>query len=185
MDDRNTVNLLACLLISMAVALGCGKSDEEKRIEQAKKDRPIKFAAARLILAKKPEKVEPVQEPFLKGNTVMLGSTDGREPGYQAVPALNGLEAMTPEEVGTVILKECRSTQRGVYRTTDNPPRELPAIAIDCEVSLIDIAAQKVYFSKIFQGKLSDETSVSKVSNSVASGPDQEINAFLAGLPRR
>ena len=56
---------------------------------------------------------------------------------------------------------------------------------IDCGVSLIDRASQKVYFSKIFQGKLSDETSVSQVSNSVASGPDQEINAFLTGLPRR
>lgn len=185
MMNRNLVNLLGCLLISMAVGLGCGRSDEEKRIEQAKRDRPVKFAAARLELAKKPAKVELSPEPFLKGNVVMLGSTDGREPGYQAVPALNGLEAMTPEEVGTVILKECRSTQRGVYRTSDNPPRELPAIAIDCEVSLIDKASQKVYFSKIFQGKLSDETSVSQVSNSVASGPDQEINAFLTGLPKR
>lgn len=183
--DRNVGNLLVCLLILTAVGLSCGKSDEEKRTAQAKKDRPVRFAAARLDLAKKPSKVELSPEPFLKGNVVMLGATDGREPGYQAVPALNGLEAMTPEEVGTVILTECRSTQRGVYRTSDNPPRELPAIAIDCEVSLIDRAAQKVYFSKMFQGNLSDETSVSQLSNSVASGPDQQINAFLAGLPRR
>lgn len=183
--QRNIGNLSACLLILTTMGLACGRSDEEKRIEQARKDRPIKFAAARLNLAKKPGKVELAQEPFLKGKVVMLGSTDGREPGYQAGPALAGLEAETPEEVGTVILNECRSTQKGVYRTTDAPPRELPAIAIDCELSLIDRADQKIYFFKLFQGKLSDEASVSQVSNSVARGPEQEINAFLAGLPRR
>lgn len=181
----NKVSALGASLLILACIIACGKSDDEKRLDQAKKDRPVKFAAARLDLAKKPAKIVLAPEPFLKGKVVMLGSTDGGEPGYQTAPSLTALEAMIPEEVGTVILKECRSNQKGVYRTNDNPPRELPAIAIDCEVSFVDKAAQIVYFSKVFQGKLSDEASVSKVSNSVASGPDQEINAFLAGLPRR
>lgn len=177
-------SLLAGLLASICI-FSCGRSEEARQVDQANRDRAAKFAAARLDLARKPANVDLAPTAFIKGKVVMLSTTNGDEPGFQIAPALTAIEAMTPEEVDTVVLQECRSTQKGVYRTTDDPPREMPATAIDCEVFLIDRAARKVYFSKVFHGKLSDEPSVSMVSNSVANRPDQEINAFLAGLPTR
>ncbi len=178
------------MLVSAAllfVLLGCGKTEEEKQRDKARQERPAKFAAARLDLARKPAKTALVNDPFIKGKVVVLESTDGAEPHYAYFPPpeFASLEAMTPEEVGTVVLKECRSTQKGVYRTTENPPREVPAIAIDCDVSLIDRQAGAVYFVKRFEGKLSEQASISTTSNSVAKGPTDEINKFLGALPKR
>jgi hypothetical protein len=92
---------------------------------------------------------------------------------------------MTPEEVTTVVLNECKSKQKGVYRTNDNPPREVPAIAIDCDVSLIDRKAGVVFYVRHFDGKLNESVNISQTSNSVAKGPSEEINKFLGTLPKR
>lgn len=163
---------LAIFAVALGTA-GCGRADVD-----------AKFASARPALASKPSRISLVEDPFLKGKVVMIGSTDNAEAVYQRSPGIAAVEARTPDEVGTVILNECRSQQKGVYRTADNPPREVPAMALDCSVSLIDRAADSVYFIQHFEGKLGSETSIAKISNSVAAAPEQEISEFLAKLPR-
>lgn len=178
---------LAAIGVLMAAILGCGKSAEEKRADAERSERLTKMAAARPDLAKKPGRSALVREPYIKGKVVVLEGTDGAEPNWAYFPPAEfaSIRAETPEEVGTVVLKECRSTQKGVYRTTENPPREVPAIAIDCDVYLVDHPAGSIYYFKKFEGKLKDEARVSTVSNSVSSGPHEEINKFLGSLPRR
>ncbi|MEQ1606489.1 MAG: hypothetical protein ABL999_16635 [Pyrinomonadaceae bacterium] len=184
--NRHFETILAVVAI-LFVALGCGKSEEEKKADAAKSERGPKFYKARLDLAKKPAKTALVQEPFIKGTVVVLTSTDGSEPVYAPYPPMEfrSLEANSPEELGTVVLEECRSTQKGVYRTKEDPPREVPAMAIDCDVSLIDHQARAVYFVKKFEGKLNEQASISQSSNSVYKGPNEEINKFLGDLPRK
>lgn len=183
---RNIASILAVAAILVAV-LACGKSEEEKKADAAKADRGPKFYKARLELAKKPAKTALVQEPFIKGTVVVLTTTDGSEPVYAPYPPMEfrSLEANSPEELGTVVLEECKSTQKGVYRTQENPPREVPAMAIDCDVSLIDRQAGAIYFTKRFEGKLNEQASISQTSNTVYKGPNDEINKWLGALPRK
>lgn len=185
MTGRNDIYCIAAVIL--LVVLGCGKTEEEKQRDKLRQERPGKFNAARPDFARKPSRTVLVNDPFIKGKVVTLESTDGAEPHYAYFPPpeFTALEAMTPEEVGTVVLKECRSTQKGVYRTTENPPREVPAIAIDCDVSLIDRQAGTVYFVRRFEGKLNEQASISDTSNSVSKGPSDEINKFLGSLPKR
>ncbi|HQZ94875.1 MAG TPA: hypothetical protein PLP21_01080 [Pyrinomonadaceae bacterium] len=183
---RNIASILAVAAI-LAAVLGCGKSEEEKKADAAKADRGPKFYKARLELAKKPAKTVLVQEPFIKGTVVVLTTTDGSEPVYAPYPPMEfrSFEANSPEELGTVVLEECKSFQKGVYRTQENPPREVPAMAIDCDVSLIDRQAGAVYFTKRFEGKLNEQASISQSSNTVYKGPNDEINKWLGALPRK
>ncbi|MFT3744768.1 MAG: hypothetical protein QM785_10820 [Pyrinomonadaceae bacterium] len=183
---RNLNTILAAAAIMLAV-LGCGKSEEEKKADALKAERGPKFYKARLELAKKPAKTALVQEPHIKGTVVVLTTTDGSEPVYAPYPPMEfrSLEANSPEELGTVVLEECKSTQKGVYRTQENPPREVPAIAIDCDISLIDHQAGAVYFTKRFDSKLNDQASISQTSNTVSKGPNDEMNKWLGSLPRR
>lgn len=181
------LNFVLALLLLIAAALGCGKSEEEKKADALKAERGPKFFKARFDLAKKPAKTALVQEPYIKGTVVVLTTTDGSEPIYAPYPPMEfrSLEANSPEELGTVVLEECKSTQKGVYRTQENPPREVPAIAIDCEVSLIDHQAGVVYFTKRFEGKLNEQATISQTSNTVSKGPNDEMNKWLGALPRR
>ena len=184
---RRNLNALLAATAIMFVVLGCGKSEEEKKADALKAERGPKFYKARLDLAKKPAKTALVQEPYIMGTVVVLTTTDNSEPVYAPFPPLEfrSLEANSPEELGTVVLEECKSTQKGVYRTNEVPPREVPAIAIDCDVSLIDHQSNTVYFTKRFEGILSDQASISQTSNTVSKGPNDEINKWLGALPRR
>lgn len=186
MIERHS-SLCIVFLTLAALVLGCSKTEEELRVEAAKRERGGKFAAARVDLAKRPGKTQLVEQPSIVGKVAMLESTDGAEHHYAYFPPpeFAKLEAMTPDEVGTVVLKTCRSIQKGVYRTAENVPREVPAIAIDCDVSLIDRQADTLYFVKRFEGKLSGTASIAETSNRVSSGPTDEINRFLGALPRR
>lgn len=187
MIERHSSLCIVLMLLLTLLVLGCSKTEEELRVEAAKRERGGKFAAARLDLAKVPVKTELVAQPAIVGKVAMLESIDGSEPhfAYFPPPEFRSLEAMTPEEVSTVVLKTCRSIQKGVYRTAENVPREVPAVSIDCDVSLIDRQADTLYFVKRFEGKLSGTASIAETSNRVSSGPTDEINRFLGGLPRR
>lgn len=171
---KDKLRMTGSAIFALAFAMvGCWRADLD-----------TKFASARSNFASKPSRISLVEYPFLKGKVVMIGSTDGGETAYQRIPELADLEAGTPDEVGTVILKECRSTQKGVYRTAENPPREIPAIAMDCVISLIDRGSDVIYFSRMFEGKPNNEAPLSKVSTSVAMAPEVEIKKFLTELPR-
>lgn len=180
----NYINLITVFAVGIAILMGC-KSDEEKRLDAEKLERPAKFGAARADFSRKPAKIALVQQPYLKGKVVVLSSLNGGEFGYQAVRELSNLEAATPEEVGTVVLKECKSVQRGVYRTNENPPRELPAIAVDCQMNLIDRANSTVYFVKNFVTEPIKDARVGELSNDITSTPTLEMNAFLKSLPQK
>jgi len=181
----NYINALLVVVAGIVMVLGCGKSEEEARQDQVRKEGPGKMAAARKDFAQKPQKAELTQQPYLKGKAVMLYSLNGGEFGYQGSPAIDAIKASLPEEVGSVVLQECKSVQKGVYVTKESPPREIPAMALDCVVTIIDRTIPAVIHTRQFQGTPSEEARVSETSNSVTAGPTKEIDAFLAGLPKR
>ena len=182
---RHHLNLLIVLVVGVLLILGCGKTDEEKKRDADRREGPAKMAAARKDFSQKPAKSELVQQPYIKGKIVNLSSVNGGEFGYSDAGELRAITASVPEDVGTVILQECKSVQKGMYRTQDNPPREIPAMAMDCEVTIIDRSLASVIYVKRFQGKPTEEVRVGETQDKVTAGATQEINAFLASLPKK
>jgi hypothetical protein len=184
-DDTNRRNLILIGILSILAVLGCTKTEAEKKSDIERKEGPAKMFAAKKDFTTKPSKVELTQQPYIKGKTAFLYSLNGGEFGYHWTPALDPIAAKMPEDVGTVVLQECKSVQVGFYRVKEDPSKTVAAMVLECEVTLIDRSIASVIHIKRFQGKASDEVKVGQSSNSVTAGPTEEINAFLAALPRR
>jgi hypothetical protein len=67
----------------------------------------------------------------------------------------------------------------------DDPSKTLPAMAMSCQVALIDRATATVYYVKNFESEPDQQASVSKTTEKVYKTPDNEIKAFLESLPRQ
>lgn len=183
--NTNRRNLILIGVFAIVAVLGCAKTEAEKKSDIERKEGPAKMFAAKKNFATKPSKVELTQQPYIKGKTAYLYSLNGGEFGYHWTPALDPIAAKMPEDVGTVVLQECKSVQVGVYRVKEDPSKTVAAMVLECEVTLIDRSIASVIHIKRFQGKASEEINVGQSSNSVTAGPTEEINGFLAALPRR
>ncbi len=189
---KNRINLIVILAIAVAVGIGC-KSEEDKKLEAERLARPAKYVAALPDFSRKPEKVALVQQPYLKGKIAVLSSTDGKgnfgSPfGWAVVTGIpNLVDTMKedPEAVKTVVLEECKSSKQGFYTTTENPPRQIPAVYIDCRMTIIDRSIQSVIYIKNFQAASMEKVSISPTSETVTMSPDKEMTEFLKSLPQR
>src|SRR5215203_6743651 len=159
---RETVmkkNVLLITAVMLIIVLGCNDKEEEaqrKRDKEAAENLRIHAAE----LAKLPDKTQLTDEPYIKGKMAIVRRDDGKS-FYMFDPDLARYGddyARTPEEVQTVVLRVCQRTQKGVYKTNENPPRELPAFATDCDVTIVDRSIQAVIFKKHFDANLRDET---------------------------
>ena len=169
----------------MSFVAGC-KSEEARKRESERLNGFAKMAAARTEFAQKPLKEALVTQPYLNGKFVMLTSFNRGEFGFATAPlATRDLIAATVDEVGTVVLQECFQTQKGVYTTTENPPRKLPALSVDCTVTLIDRSIQAIIYVKKFETEPAADVRVSETARSVSSTPSEEIGEFLSSLPRK
>ena len=183
---KQAVCLAAAALFMSAWLSGCGDSERYKAEEQFG---PInkKLMASVGDLTSVPAKTELTAEPYVKGKIAVFQAfgTKGKDTNYVTQIAhfreLEEFYATTPEEVGTVALLNCKTTQKGVYKTDDG--KELPAQAEDCELTMIDRSKAAVIFRKMFEKTPSQESRA--YGNTVARESAQtDILQFLKGLPR-
>lgn len=188
------IDLSIILIIGITIVLGCGQSAENKRLNDEKSQRGLKFWAARKEFGQKPATVALVKQPYLKAKVVVLTVTDGVSKDndspftYREVaglPIVADRQNSTPEEVKTVILEECKSVQKGVYRTTETPSREIPAMATNCQLTIIDRTISSVIYVKNIEGQPSQEVSVSSSANKVVSVTNKETDEFIKSLPQK
>jgi hypothetical protein len=181
--NRNAVLAIAIIL---AVVLAC--SDEEGKAKRAaEKEAAQKLRAAASDLAQLPDKTQLTNEPYIRGKmAIVRKEAGGSFYMYDPDMAVYGdAYARAPEEVQTVVLRTCERTQKGIYRTRENPPRELSAFATDCDVTLVDRTIPAVIFKKRFEAKLKDEAVTSGNTRQVEAHAGYEVDEFLKSLPRK
>ncbi len=177
-------NSLLAVAILMAVALSCNRQETKSRdVKEATKN----LNAAAADLAKLPSKEQLTTAPYIKGKLVMVRQYPSGAYYVDAFDAgqLGDVYAQTPEEAQTVALTVCQRSQKGVYRTDENPPRELPAFATDCDVTLIDRSIAAVIFKRRFEAKLGEKAGGISTTTEINAYPDYEIRDFLKALPRK
>ena len=183
--QSNVKNLLLIALIWLAVVLGCSQADDRKLKEFKEAQRKLNAAATEL--AKLPAKEQLTSEPYLKGKVVMVRQYQGRAFHTREfdVGQFGEAAAKTPEEVQTVVVVSCLRTERGFYRTNENPPRDLPAFSHDCDLTLIDRTIPAVIFKKRFEAKIREEAGATANTKEVEAYSEHEITDFLKSLPRK
>jgi len=186
---KKSVCLAAAALFMSAWLSGCGDSE---RYSAEEKFGPInkKLMASAGDLTAVPAKTELAAEPYVKGKIAVfqaLGSkgSAAKDNTYFTQLAhyreLSEFYAATPEEVGTVALLHCKTTQKGVYKTDDG--KEFPAEAEDCELTMVDRSKAAVVYKKMFEKAPSQERKA--YGNSmVRESAQTDILQFLKGLPR-
>ncbi len=179
----NAENLVMVTAMLMAVALACNKPEGSKNPRDAAK----RLSAAAGDLAKLPPKEQLTPEPYVRGKLVMVRQSPTGAFYVDAFDAgeLGDVYAQTPEEVQTVALTICQRTQKGTYRTDEKPPRDLPAYATDCDVTLIDRSLPAVIFKRRFEAKLDERAGGIANTQEINSFPDYQIRDFLKTLPRK
>jgi hypothetical protein len=172
----------ALVLLGLVSLTACQSEASKKRIEQNNAE-AAKRVALRKEFLRKPAKVALVPQPYIKGKTAELSSLNGSEFNYKYIPVFPLAE--NTDDIKTIIQQDCRPIQKGVYRLKDDPSKTLPAMAMSCQVILIDRTTATVYFVKAFESEPDQEASVSKTAEKVYKTPDAEIKAFLESLPRQ
>ena len=186
---KKSVRLAAAALFMSALLSGCGDSERYKAEEQFA---PInkKLMASVGELTSIPAKTELVAEPYVKGKIAVFqargskGAAARDNTYFMQIAYFRELEefyATTPEEVGTVALLHCKTTQKGVYKTDDG--KEYPAEAEDCELTMIDRSKSAVVYRKMFEKAPSQERKA--YGNSMLRESAQtDVLKFLKSLPR-
>ena len=171
------------LVILGLVSLTACQSEAAKKAQAERNEQTAKRIALRKEFMRKPTKVALVPQPYLKGKTVELSALNGSEFEFKYIPVFPMAE--NTDDIKTVIQQDCRPIQKGVYRVKDDPSKTLPAMAMSCQITLIDRATATVYYVKNFETEPDPEASVSKTTEKVYKTPDKEIKAFLESLPRQ
>lgn len=178
--NYSTLFILAALCLLCLT--GC-QSEAAKKALAERNERSAKLTALRTQFMRKPAKVVLVQRPYIKGKTAELSALDGGEYTFKYIPVFPMAE--NPDEIGTIIQQDCRPIQKGIYRSKEDPTKTLPAMAMSCQVTLIDRASATAYYVKNFETEPDPETVTSKTAEKVYKTPDNEIKAFLESLPRQ
>jgi hypothetical protein len=180
-------NLWMVAAVFFIAVLGCSKSSDSARKRAESKEAVEKLNAVANDFAKLPPKEQLTNEPYIKGKIVVVRQNDGGKPYVNNMDNKQFGEtyANTPEEVQTVALLSCTKTQRGVYRTKENPPRELPAYSNDCDLTLVDRTIPAVIFKKRFEGTVEETTSVTANTKEIIKYAEHDIREFFKSLPRK
>lgn len=175
-------SLLMLALLGLVLLAGCQSQAAKKALAERNENNAKRFAA-RAEFTRKPAKVALVKTPYIKGKTIEMASLNGGEYNFKMIPVFPS--DGNPDEIKTIIQQDCRPVQKGVYRMKDDPTKTLPAMVMSCQVVLIDRATSTAYFVKNFETEPDPEAFTSKDAKSVYKTPDNEIKAFLEGLPRQ
>lgn len=178
----NSQILLTLAIMGVVTLTGCQSESAQKALTE-RNERNAKMLAARTEFIRKPAKVALTQRPYIKGKTVEMAALNGGEYSFKTIPIFPSAD--NPDDIGTIIQQDCRPVQKGVYRSKEDPTKTLPAMAMSCQVVLIDRATSTAYFVKNFETEPDPEAFTSKTAQSVYKTPDKEIKAFLESLPRQ
>lgn len=186
--------LIAVGLFSVVWTSGCAPTAEQQSAAARKK-----FEAAIDVQTKLPAKVELTGEPYIKGklavfNKGKIAFHKGQERERDAngksfyvdsmyAHELEGIHAVSPEEIQTVALVDCDMLTKGVYKTTDG--RDLPAKVEDCELTIIDRTREAVIFKRKFEKTPSPEQKIYGNSGAAYESAQQDIVQFLKNLPQK
>jgi hypothetical protein len=181
-------SLIIAVLFLLIWLAGCNTEHypgEEKFLGISKKMR-----ASVDDLTRVPPNVELTSEPYIKGKIAVFQAwgkkaDNPKDKTYVLENSyFRGMEenyATAPEEVGTVALVDCKTLQKGAYKTSDG--REFPAMVEDCELIMIDRSKPAVIFKKKFEKTPSEEATA--YGNSMSQQSSQtDILQFLKGLPK-
>ena len=179
---RSAFVLLSLLVLFSACS---AKSDEEK-FQDAEK----KLMASVHELTKVPSKLEPTSEPYIKGKIAVFQTLEKKaayETGvYLMQPSyfreMKDVYATMPEEVGTVASVDCKTVQKGLYKSDDG--REYPATVEDCNLTMIDRSKSAVIFKKNFAKTPTEDRRVTG-NFVVTQSAQSDVLEFLKGLPRK
>ena len=139
-------------------------------------------------LARSPGNSRPSAEPYLRGKIVVIGGASAGRPyvDHRSMGRLEEIAAASPEEVQTVVLKDCSVRRLGFYRERGNPTREFPAFAMTCDVTIVDRAVGAAVYWKRFESKVNEETTADSIKNfDSMDSVLGEIDSYLKRLPRR
>jgi len=175
---------LLCFLVLFS-ACQSATSDEE-RYQTVEK----KLMASVSDLTKIPTKVELTNQPYIKGKIAVFQALEKKaayETGvYLMQPSyfreMKDNYATTPEEVGTVALVNCKTVQKGVYKSDNG--REYPAMVEDCDLTMIDRSKAAVVFKKSFEKTPTEDRRVTG-NFVVTQSAQSDVLEFLNSLPRR
>lgn len=176
------LTLFALVVVGLLSLTACQSEAAKKRIEENNAE-AAKRVALRKEFMRKPTQAALVPQPSIKGKTAELSSLNGSEFNYKSIPVFPLAE--NTDDIKTIIQQDCRPIQKGVYRMKDDPSKTLPAMAMSCQVVLIDRATATVYYVKNFESEPDQQASVSQTTEKVYKTPDNEIKAFLESLPRQ
>jgi hypothetical protein len=163
---------LTVLVVSVLLLCGCStKTDEEKYqdIEKA-------LTGSIGDLTGMPTRTE-LTDPYIHGKIAVFQALESNAAYAKGVYFMQPLYyrelqdnyATKPEEVGTVALVNCKTTQKGVYKSEDG--QEHPAMVEDCGLTLIDRSKDAVVYKKTFAATPSQKAMVIANSVSKGSGP--------------
>jgi hypothetical protein len=185
---KGLTRLAILALLASACLFGC--NNERYRAEEQFGGVRKSLMAAVKELTSVPAKMELTDQPSIKGKIAVFTRTKLKS-GYVNGGAyatdifyfqgLNEVYASKPEEVGTVALLDCQTTDKGVYQTEDG--KEFPAEVEDCELTMIDRSKAAVVFKKMFVKDPSAERKTTGKSV-LRQTTHLDILPFLKGLPR-
>ena len=177
---------LILVLSIILVASACGTKTDEEKFQDIEKA----LMASVADLTKIPAKVALTTDPYVHGKIAVFQALEKKSADEASVYFMQPLYyremsdnfATKPNEVGTVALVSCQTSQKGLYKTDDG--KEYPAMVEDCDVTMIDRSQQAVVYKKHFEATPSDRTAA--IANSVSKQSSQkDIAEFLKGLPKK
>jgi hypothetical protein len=209
-----TFVLLLCAVICVTSFSGCvkrGTPPEYKPTPSAKEAQEI--AEMRQLEALKakskeymslPAKAQLTTDPYINKKIALFktwqgsGGLDYELQNYFGAFIFPGedvikpLLAKSPEDVGTVVLVEdntkekgCKEVSKGDYKDPETGDLYGGYVEV-CELTIIDHQIPAVIFRKKFEGKLSDKEYIRKSSGRILGRVDYaEVYRFLMGLSRR
>ncbi len=179
---KTTYQILFMLAMLGLISLTGCQSEAAKKAQAERTERTNKMIAARGEFMRKPVKVALVQRPYIKGKTVELTTLNSGEYTFKPIPIFPTAE--NADDIKTIIQQDCHPIQKGIYRSKEDPNKTLPAMAMSCQITLIDRASSTAYYVKNFETEPDPETVTSATAEKVYKTPDKEIKAFLESLPR-
>lgn len=161
--------------------------DEIKEAFLTQKDRFVK----------PPSKILLTEKPYLKGKVVfyskdiVFGKKDADWFWNDNPRAFSNLIAETPEEVKTVVLRNCNQRKGSDYdlpiKRGQGSKRKIPSFYWKCELVIIDHTIPAVIYRKEFSSQPGitiwlENPEIDKYEMDI---PHPKIKSFLDGLPRR
>lgn len=198
---------LGIFLVCIFLAAGCGKGTPYYKDAQSqatpeptatpKPDESKPFRGLEEELAKVPATVKLSGDGYIKGKTARFLQSISRENKdkkdkvtWSYDPFLDAVQrALTPADVGTVVLQKCVEMQMGMFQQDIGVAKigeKVPAFGWKCDVTVIDKTIPAVVGRKSFESEIKDLETVREGAKEIKRSPPLvEINNFLKALPKK